>query len=620
MKPSNRRLNTSSAAAVLVMAAALAIHLYADPRHVDPRAYLDHIKYLSSDELEGRGDGAPGLEKAADYIAKSFRASGLEPAGDNGTFFQRFELVSGLSVEPGNSVTFKTPRKSVALEIGRDYELLSTSPNQSSSSSLPVVFAGYGISAPPLQYDDYAGIDAAGKAVLIFTHEPQENDPKSRFDGQTNTAYSSVVSKAEAARAHGARAILLMDDPVHEPQTALYRRWLRDPQAEEYGIPVFYLSRDRVQQALGTLLNLAAVAREIDRDLTTQSQPLGEVGVTAVDRTTKIRRPVRNVIGILRGSDPSVQSEVVILGAHYDHLGRSARFSMDQSSTGQIHHGADDNASGTAAVLEMAKVGVESRTDFRRSIVFMTFAGEELGLLGSSYYVQHPSAPLENTVAMINLDMVGRAGGKILVDGLPSAPSVEDDLKVAQKSSGTGMNALHGSPGAGASDDATFLLRKIPAINFFSGFHADYHRPSDTWDKIDAAGGAAVADLALALARQIANRAERPEFVETIQESHGTTSSGTGPVSGYGPYFGSVPDFADEGQGVKFADVRPASPAGKAGFRRGDVLIAFGGAEIKTLYDFTFALRDKKPGDRVEVTVLRDGQRITATVELTNRP
>src|ERR1700674_4876478 len=133
MKPSNRRLNTSCAAAVLVMAAALAIHLYADPRHVDPRAYLDHIKYLSSDELEGRGDGAPGLEKAADYIAKSFRASGLEPAGDNGTFFQRFELVSGLSVEPGNSVTLKTPRKSVALEIGRDYELLSTSPNQASS-------------------------------------------------------------------------------------------------------------------------------------------------------------------------------------------------------------------------------------------------------------------------------------------------------------------------------------------------------------------------------------------------------------------------------------------------------------------------------------------------------
>jgi hypothetical protein len=220
---------------------------------------------------------------------------------------------------------------------------------------------------------------------------------------------------------------------------------------------------------------------------------------------------------------------------------------------------------------------------------------------------------------MINLDMVGRAGGRILVDGIANAPSIEDDLKVAQKSSGISLRALKGSPGAGASDDASFSLRKIPAINFFSGFHADYHRPSDTWEKIDAAGGAAVADLALALARQLANRPSRPEFVETVQEQHGGSSS-AGAVSGYGPYFGSVPDFADEGQGVKFADVRAGSPAAKAGFRRGDVLTAFGGTPINSLYDFTFALRDKKPGDKLEVTVMRDGKPITATVELTNRP
>ena len=181
------------------------------------------------------------------------------------------------------------------------------------------------------------------------------------------------------------------------------------------------------------------------------------------------------------------------------------------------------------------------------------------------------------------------------------------------------MAALKGSAGAGASDDATFISRKIPAINFFSGFHADYHRPSDTWEKIDAAGGAAVADLALALARQVANRPTRPEFVETVQEQHSSGGAGA-PVSGYGPYFGSVPDFADEGQGVKFSDVRAGSPAAKAGFKGGDVMISFGGAPIKTLYDFTFALRDKKPGDKVEVTVLRDGKPVTATVELTNRP
>src|SRR5438132_1145998 len=175
--------------AVGMVAVICAIHLFADPRHIDPRVYLDHIKYLASDDLEGRGDGAPGLEKAADYIGRSFGASGLEAAGDNGTFFQKFELVAGLSVEPGNSVTFTTPRRSASLQIGRDYDLLSTSSEPASQASLPVVFAGYGISAAPLGYDDSAGVDARGKPVLIFTHEPQENDPVSRFEGRTNTAY-----------------------------------------------------------------------------------------------------------------------------------------------------------------------------------------------------------------------------------------------------------------------------------------------------------------------------------------------------------------------------------------------------------------------------------------------
>ena len=293
---------------------------------------------------------------------------------------------------------------------------------------------------------------------------------------------------------------------------------------------------------------------------------------------------------------------------------------MSQNTTGQIHHGADDNASGTAAVIEMAKAAIQARKEFRRSLIFMTFAGEEHGLLGSSYYVNHPTTALDETVAMINLDMVGRAGGRVMVDGLGNAPSLEADLKSAESSTSLKLAALRGGPGAGASDDATFLLRKIPAINFFSGFHSDYHRPSDTWEKIDAAGAAAISDLALAFAKHIANRQERPPFVETVQEQDPHSSGNVGAVSGYGPYFGSVPDFANEGQGVKFAEVRPGSPAAKAGFRGGDVMISFAGMPIKTLYDFTFALREKKPGDRVDVVVLRDGKEVKATVELTNRP
>ena len=606
----------------LLLAAACAASVLANPPRIDPKAYMEHVKFLASEDLEGRGNGSPGLESAAEYIAARFREAGLEPAGDDGTFFQRFEMTTGLSVDPGNSMTLHSGRSVTRLDVGSDYEILSTSGGQGSGpGALPVVFAGYGISAPALRYDDYTSVDAAGTAVLVFTHEPQEHDPRSPFEGQTNTMHSTVMRKVEVARKNGAGAILIVDDTNHRPSGERFRRWLREPQAEDFGIPVYFLSRDEVQRALGARLNLEAASSEIDRDLSPKSRPLTDVTVNVVERITRVRRPVRNVIGTVKGADPALQSEVVIVGAHYDHLGRSGRFSMSQNTTGQIHHGADDNASGTAAVIEMARAAVVSRKEFRRSLIFMTFAGEEHGLLGSSHYVNHPTVPLDRTVAMINLDMVGRAGGRIMVDGLGNAPSIDDDLKAAESASPLKLRALRGGPGAGASDDATFLLRKIPSINFFSGFHSDYHRPSDTWEKIDANGGAGVADLALALARELANRSERPPFVETVQqEQNPHTSGNVGAVSGYGPYFGSVPDFANEGQGVKFAEVRSGSPAAKAGLRGGDVMIAFAGMPIKTLYDFTFALREKKPGDRVEVLVLRDGKEVKATVELTTRP
>jgi hypothetical protein len=531
-------------------------------------------------------------------------------------------MITGLSVDPGNMFTMQAGRTSVTFDIGRDYELVSTTSHSTSADAapMPIVFAGYGISAPALRYDDYANIDASGKAVLIFSHEPQENDPRSAFEGQTNTMHSTMMRKVEVARRAGARAMVVVDDPQHRPNIDRFRRWLREPQAEEYGLPVFYASRELVQRALALRLNLEATAGEIDRDFAPKSREIPDVMLRAVDRTTKVRRPVRNVVGVLKGSDASLESESVIVGAHYDHLGRSGRYAMSQGSTGQIHHGADDNASGTAAIIEMAKAAAGARSEFRRSVVFVAFAGEEHGLLGSSHYVNHPSRPLESTIAMINLDMVGRTGGRVLVDGLANAPSIEGDLKAAESASSLKLKALRGGPGAGASDDATFLLRKIPSINFFSGFHTDYHRPSDTWDKIDSAGGAAVADLALALARQLANRAERPAFVETVAPQDPHSSGNVGAVSGYGPYFGSVPDFANEGQGVKFADVRPGSPAAQAGLRGGDVMVSFAGAPIKTLYDFTFALRERKPGDKVDVVVLRDGKELKVTVELTNRP
>jgi hypothetical protein len=239
--------------AVLLALAVPALIAHAQGRRIDPRSYLDHIKFLSSEELQGRGNGSPGLEAAADYIGKHLHAAGLEPAGDNGTFFQRFEMITGLSIQPGNTVTLGSGRSTVEFEIGRDYQLVSTSSDPSSpAQELPIAFAGYGISAPALHYDDYSAIDATGKAVLIFTHEPQENDPRSAFEGQTNTVHASMMRKVEVARSRGAKAMLVIDDTNHRPAVDRFRRWLSEPQAEEYGLPVFYLSRDRMKRALGT--------------------------------------------------------------------------------------------------------------------------------------------------------------------------------------------------------------------------------------------------------------------------------------------------------------------------------------------------------------------------------
>jgi hypothetical protein len=590
----------------------------ADTPVIDAASFLRHIKVLASDDMKGRGNGTPELDKAAQYIADRLRDAKLEPHGDNGTFFQPFEAVTGLDVKPGNALIVDAAGSTKTMAIGQDYYPLGTGGDL--PSALPLVFVGFGISASTLNYDDYAGIDVAGKAVLAFGHEPQENDPASAFEGRTNTVHATVLQKAQVARAHRATLLILLDDYAHAADSANPRGWARAPQAEDYGIAVVRASRASVQSALGGAIDLASVASDIDKDLKPRSRAVDGVSIRYSEKLERIRRTLKNVVAVLPGADPALKDEAIVVGAHYDHLGLGGRDSLAENAIGQVHNGADDNASGTAAMLEIARAASSHRARFPRPVVFLAFAGEEIGLLGSSYYVNHPAVPIERTVAMINLDMVGRPGGRILVSGLDSAPSLDADVNAAAEGSGIAVKGFKEGAGVGSSDDTSFLLRRVPSIGFFSGFHADYHRPSDDWDKIDANGGAAVARIALALAERLSARHDRPEFVTTTNPHGAAPSPARDAGGGYGAYFGSVPDFADEGNGVKFADVRENSPAAKAGFQRGDVMVSFGGQPIRTLYDFTFALRDRRPGDKVEVVVMRDGKEMKATVELGARP
>ena len=485
---------------------------------IEPDQLLAHIKFLASDELKGRSNGSPELERAAEYIAMQFRNDGLQPAGDNGSWYQPFELQAGLTVGRDNRLSIEGEGQHVRLTLGTSYfpvgAPFNDMPDVASAEieNVPLVFAGYGLAVPSVGYDDYANVDVADKAVLIFSHEPQERDPNSRLNGNRPVPQTTVDAKASLARRHGARALIVVMDPVHQIDDAPYSLFSADPDAESEPIPVLRVRRQEMQPLLDAW-GLDAVAKQIDRDLQPRSRPLPTGKVTYVEHLSRNRRIVRNVVGVLPGSDPQKSKEAVVIGAHYDHVGLGGRLSVAPERTGEIHNGADDNASGTAAIMEMAKAAVSQRARFPRTLVFIAFAGEERGLLGSAHYAGKPYIPMDNTVGMLNLDMVGRANGSVDVSGLDLSPSIEADLQAASSASGDQLKVRREGPGAGRSDDSSFIDKRVPAINFFTGFHSDYHRPGDDWEKIDARGVSRVAALALELAARLAARNDRPEFV-----------------------------------------------------------------------------------------------------------
>jgi hypothetical protein len=500
-----------------LLLSAFAVFIPAATPAIAPDAVLGHIKFLSADDLKGRGNGEEGLERAAEYIAQQFKSAGLRPGGGGDSWFQPFELQAGLTVGNGNALTIESRGRTVRLSLGNYYPLAAT-PNDSPDApsadmdDLPLVFAGYGITAPDVGYDDYAGVDVTGKAVLIFSHEPQETRRDSRLNGGQPLRETTLEAKAGAARTRGARLLIVVSDPTHRFDQANYKLFTADPDAEVHGLPVLRVRRDDVAPLLQAW-KLDAAAALIDRDLKPRSRLLDGVTVDYAEFLARKRRTVRNVVALLPGADAAKKQEAVVIGAHYDHVGLGGRLSVSPERAGEIHNGADDNASGTSALLEMARAAAADPSRFPRSIVFVAFAGEERGLLGSAHYAEHPLIPLKDTVAMINLDMIGRSNGQVQTSGMEKAPSLEADVLAAAKAAG-GIEVGREGPGAGRSDDANFLQRKIPSIIFFTGFHTDYHRPGDDWEKIDAPGTARVATLALELAARIAARPDRPVFMD----------------------------------------------------------------------------------------------------------
>jgi hypothetical protein len=635
----------------------------------------EHIEYLASDKLEGRRTGSPGATLAAEYIAREFSRYGLRrsigrdlpgmsilEADSPNRYLQKFPYVAGVELGDKN-LLYVNPGKAddiAQFRVAEEWMPLGFSSNASIRDA-SVVFVGYGISSAELKYNDYAVSDAKGRVAIAFAGTPDGDNPHGQF-----ALAGSIRFKAVAARAAGALALLIIanEETLNDDRLA----HLSYDNSGEAGIPVAVISRrlasdlvcrPNLEMKLSEVEKLAADARLVTAkpDQTPAGalsagafrEPVRSLTLSLSADLTRREVPASNVIGILDGSDPMLKNEVIVIGAHYDHLGRGGEGSLAPRE-GEIHHGADDNASGVAGVLELARLFTSQKLRPRRTIVFMAYSGEEEGLLGSNYYVNNPIVPLANTVAMINMDMIGRMkDNKLIVGGVgtasewrqliaaanaperigvaltrtspPDTPrpintSSDRQMPIAVGANGTPIVTLAfekpfdltlNEDGFGPSDHSSFYAKQVPVLFFWTGTHDDYHKPSDTADKINYADEARILALVSRVIYDIDTSDKRPVYAVAKSES-------TGRSMGFRVYLGTIPNYADSNDGLLLDGVRDDSPAARAGLKAGDKVVKLAGHDVRNVQDYTYALGEMKAGQEYEVEVMRGGERIKLVI------
>ena len=565
------------------------------------------VTWLAAPERTGRGVGTPGNGQAAAWIAERMRALGLAPAFPEG-YLQEFEVPVGVKLAGANALEVGGR----ALALGTGWRPFAFSDNGAAKGEL--VWAGYGITAPDLSYDDYAGIDVKGKVVLVAAHFPRESDPASPFRAPRAYSYGEWRYKAMNARDHGAVALVAVrDDWQHDGAAPL------PPFGGSPSSPAGLLAVQAAGGALGPAADAAALARAGQEDGRPHSRGLG-VQVRAEVGIERVRARTANVAGVMRGADPALAAECVVVGAHFDHLGYGGDNSLAPDVTA-VHPGADDNASGVAAMLAIASA-FEARGPPARTLLFAAFTAEEMGLLGSAQLAKAmpPACPLAQVQLMVNLDMVGRPRDrKVFVEGVDTARGLRAwTAALDARPPALPLLPSFVGDGYGPSDHTSFYAKGVPVLYFFTGAHADYHRPTDTADKVDPDGLSAVARLAYRAAESAADAPYRIEVV-TAPPPPGQGGAG-GDGRGYGAYLGTIPDFGERSEpGVLLTGVRAGSPAEKAGLAGGDVVLKLGAKPIANLQDLTYALRFYRAGDAVEVVWSRGGERRSARVVLGER-
>ncbi|MGB7207058.1 MAG: M28 family peptidase [Pyrinomonadaceae bacterium] len=591
------------------------------PQVADPleQNLRKHVEYLASDKLEGRRTGEQGATYAAGYVANAFAQFKLKPGSKTSkgktNFLQPFPYVAGVELGKDNFLRIvPTDAKGEnKMEVGGNWMPLGFTPNADIAPSL-LVFAGFGISSNELKYDDYAGLDVKDKIVLVFDSTPDAGNPHSEF------GRFSIHMKASIAKDKGARAIILIAADSDFKNDRL-SRLSYDRTLGETALPIVGVMRLHGAELLG-VENEKALA-DFETALVTRSnkatgpldQPVALAKAVAQIKVVLIKKQAEayNVIGLLEGNDPVLKNEAIVIGAHYDHLGRGGQGSLAANST-DIHHGADDNASGTSAVIELARLFAKEKNN-KRTIIFMAFGGEEEGLLGSKFYVENPVWQLDKTVAMINLDMVGRLNeNRLTVGGIGTANEwkqlIEGRNTVGMHTQGLGhvyaqMFSLQlNEDGFGPSDHSSFYGKKIPVLFLFSGTHLDYHKPSDTADKINYEGLTKITKYVAEIVKSVDQNSQKPTY---------TTAKASGTPGGrmnFTVSLGTIPSYADSTDGLVLDGVRDNSPASKAGLKAGDKITKLNGKEVRNAMDYTYVLGTMKAGEEYEVEIMRGTEKL----------
>jgi hypothetical protein len=619
-------------------------------RTVDPtEANLRrHIEYLASDKLEGRRTGEQGATLAAGYIASQFANLKLKPGvqGKKGkpSYLQPYPYITGVELaKTGNSFTLGITRGGTRMTLRDGLQLTPAgfSPNGTVTDA-PVTLVGYGITSKDLKFDDYQwngkDLDVQGDVVIVFVGVPDNDNPHSpyqRYDLRT---------KALIAKDHGAVGMLVISREAKFEDDKLTRMGY-DQSLGEAAVPTFIISRDA---AMGILGATEEDLKTMEGLIAMKTQPGVKVHVGHRDThpsvsfsVNLVKRSVSafNVIGVIEGTDPVLKKEAIVIGAHYDHLGHGGAGSLAANST-EIHHGADDNASGTAAIIELARLFAKKHEN-KRTLVFIGFSGEEEGLFGSNYYVNNPIFPLDKTVAMINLDMVGRLkDDKLTIGGMGTAsewkqiveyrnqgnefgksvtPIVTPVPKIPMEAQATTTVISHTSvsmpqfnlqlneDGFGPSDHSSFYGKKIPVLFFFTGTHNDYHKPSDTADKINYAGEHHNIQYIQSIIKAIDANPQRPTY--TVAK---TTMQGG--RTGFNISLGTIPNYADSTDGLLLDGVRDGSPAARAGMKAGDKVVKLAGHDIRNVMDYTFVLGEMRAGEEYEIVVMRGTERLSLKI------